>query len=65
MSLTDRISAAFAAVTQRLAALHLNKMQVVFHQYYEDWPRPDCRAVYWVGTVEPKNAIPGDIWRAP
>lgn len=50
-------------VTQVAAAGTLNgKMQVVNHGTDADYARPDVAAVYWTGSVEPANALDGDLW---
>jgi hypothetical protein len=40
-----------------------NGMTVVNHGATADTARPTgAAAVYWIGTVEPTNAVDGDLW---
>ena len=37
-------------------------MQVIKHDDDGDLSRPDFAFVIWIGSVEPSNAVDGDIW---
>lgn len=37
-------------------------IQVVRHEDSANTPRPDALVVWWIGSVEPLNAEPHDVW---
>lgn len=50
-------------VADAIAAAQAEAMQVIHHETDASVARPPgAPAVYWVGSVEPENAIDGDLW---